>query len=718
MSFSYLDSKNIFDLYEKAKSYTDQLTRPFPEFERISRNRPLESISKELPKVTDGTTASILRKIPKRILQQLPTGVVTTDDDSDWLPIVAEFIYLNKILPYANAEYSLTQKCWTHIERAVGFGASASYSPFLNHDGYFCPDMTLPYWGDIFIQPGKKSGYDCDYLFMRSWWQKEDIKSLIVAEKKRKKSKTYKPTWDVAALEDILDAEVSKDQQGQTPSEQDRGTNPTAVQLVTGFQKGVNANFFVFNPDKKKTVRTKPNKDPRGKIPVDWMYGDTDGTNPLGRGIIELIGGLQNLMDGDMQAYQYNRALMLAPPLKKRGNVTNVAYAPNNIIDMGTDPNSLLEALTVDTSAIANYPELYGLQKSQLLNLVSSPDTSISAEVGNPGFGKTPTAINEQKANVSVDDNYIRKMFEEWFENWSETAINLYFAERSGMEALQLDDETAMKLRKLAGEGNPVPVVDARNRIQVDYDTATPALKFRINASTSKMKDDAQQLQALSGLLETIDSNQLLASIVGEEKIAEIYNSIVAASGVEDPEKLSINMDEFKEKMRAQREAAAQAQGIAEAPQKPVVNYKDAPEDVKRQLEMKEGLQPSQMASPTQQDIDQKQQQINLQAEKQVTDADNERMRVEADAANESQLPEDGQTGALEAGVPAEGEVPADEPMLTEQPAAPAGTDDQIIDYLRQLNLPDDVIQVAMQAAEAGATSDEILNILGVTSGN
>ena len=68
-----------------------------------------------------------------------------------------------------------------------------------------------------------------------------------------------------------------------------------------------------------------------------------------------------------------------------------------------------IEPLDVSTTAIEKYPDLYGLQKSQLLNLTNSPDTSISAEVGNPGFGKTPQALQQQQAAISVDDNYVRK---------------------------------------------------------------------------------------------------------------------------------------------------------------------------------------------------------------------------------------------------------------------------------------------------------------------
>lgn len=583
MIFSFLTEDNLAQKYSEAKTFTESLTEPFPEFERIARNRPRADKDPRYPNTTDGTTAATIRKLGKRVVQQLPTGKIESDDDDAWLPIVAEFVYTNKILPYANQDYDLIQKCWQVIERGATFGSASTYTPFVNHDGYFCPDLALPYYGDIFLQPGKKSGYDCKYVFMRSWWQPEDIEALIDAEKKRKaaakeRGEEYESTWDFEALEKAKEMSTHKDEKAKTPHEQDRNVDAEGVEVMTGFQVGVGATFYTFilgkselkdsTADDVTILRRKINKDPRGRMPIDWYYNDTDGSNPLGRGIVELIGGLQNLIDSDMQMYQFNRALMLAPPIIKKGNFSKkkIVFAPNAIIDMGNDVNGSVEAMNVDSSAVVNYPDLYGLQKSQLLNLVSSPDTSISSEVGNPGFGKTPTAINTQQAVISVDDNYVRKMFESWFENWSETAINLYFAERSGVEELQLDDKTANALRKLIEEGRlEEGFVSDDDKIMINYDSATPALKFRVDASTSKMKDDNAQGQILSELLQSLQSSPLLAQTVPQEKILATWNRIVTNSGVEDPEELSVDIDEFKQQQQdllaqQQAQAAAQAQ--------------------------------------------------------------------------------------------------------------------------------------------------------------
>lgn len=571
----FLTEKNFWHKYHKAVDWTRQWTEPFDEFVRIARNETEPGTPQEYARVSDGTTASLIRKTPKRIIQQLPTGVVSSDDDNDWLPIVAEFILLNKIIPYANSDYDLIQKFWSTVENGLVVGGQAVYTPFLKRGREFTTDASLVYWGDIFFQPGKKSFYDCDYFFMRSWWQPETIDQILEADKKiaeevEKNGGEYTSTWDAKALQEVKKNITSKDAEARTRAEERLGIDSSGIEVVMGFQKGVGAIFYTGCPANEgedgTIVRRKKNKDPRGLPPVDYFYSDVDGSNPFGRSVIEIVGGMQNMIDADMRAYKFNRALGLAPPVLVYGNVdtTQAIYEANALVDMGDDPKNRIEPLSVDTSAIANYPNIYALNKTQLYALFNSGgDTTVSAEVGNPGFGKTPTALKQQKELMSADDNYIRKNFESFFENWAETAINVYFAEREGVEELQLDRKTADKLRELEKEGKLEDgFVDSNNKVRIDYSSATPALHFRVDASTSKLNGQSEQLEALQLLLQ-IAATPSLSQIIPQEKLAACWNKIVANSGVEDSEDLTVDLDQF--------ETPAEAELAEETAGEPVV---------------------------------------------------------------------------------------------------------------------------------------------------
>lgn len=595
MSYSYLSKENVVEIFRSSKQYTEGLTEHFREYERIARNKPHGSIPKEYPKTTDGTTASIIRKTPHRIIQQLPTGRVISDTE-DWLSVIASFIYTHKIIPQANEGYALLQKCWNVVERFLTFGYCPTYAPFVEHHGYFCTDLRLPYWGDMFLQPGKLSDADCNYLFLRSWWQTKDLDALIAGQ-----SKLKDPTWDVKNLNQVKEVMSTKDEKAKTPAEREMNINTKGgVELITAFQRGKGAKFYTFHVSSGLIVRTKENKDPRGELPISFAYGDIDGSNPFGRSIIDLVGSLQNLMDAEMQMYQYNRALQLNPPLIKRGafSKNKIKFAPNVIIDVGSSPDATIEPLKIDTTAIANFPNNYGLMKSQMLNLLASPDTSISADIGNPGFSKTPQGVLASQANLSVDDNYVRKQFETWFERWSETAINIYFAERSGIEEIQLNDDVVEELMNI--DGFDPNQISPDNKIRLNYDTATPSLKFRVNASSSRLSNDPAQVGIATNLLDTVMKFPMLnKNFGGRIDVDELAEKIVNASGIEDPELVAPELTRAEKQAKAQ--AKQQPSGFSPLFDKPNIriDYRDVEDpDARAGLLKLAGAPPSQPLPP------------------------------------------------------------------------------------------------------------------------
>lgn len=524
----------------------EPLYKPFKEYRRLRDNKPALGLDPAYPKVTDGTVAAVVSKTPKRIVQQLPTGSVKSAKN-DWLNIVAGFVYTNKILPYANHQFSLTQKCWAAIDKGLTLGSQPGYVPFLNHNGHFSTDLSLPFAEDVLLEPGKLSDKESNFIFMRSWYQPKDIEAIIDKEKRLKakakdRDEIYESGWNLSELAKIKNLTTSEANIANTNQDQNQRRARSGVEIVHAFQRGKGGKFYSFHADTGKIVRTRENKDPRGAIPIHYFYADTDLSNPLGRGYIELVASLQNLMDAEMQMYQYNRALMLNPPVLLHGvNKNRFKFAPNVAVETSV-PDAFIRPVAIDTTAIANFPALYGLTKSQMLNMLSSPDTSISSDIGNPGFSKTPAGVKSQQANISVDDNFIRKQFESWFEDVSETMINLYFAERRGIDELQLDKATAEKLRKLTDFDQEMLSDD--NKIRIDYDDETEKLQFQVDASTSNMKDDAAERDRLVELLDLSQKYPALSEILGKKGVTELVDRIIVKSGVEDPEKILPKQDD------------------------------------------------------------------------------------------------------------------------------------------------------------------------------
>lgn len=720
-NFEYIKPEDLYTTYSDAKTFMIPLFEPFDEFERIARNKPHPGIAKNLPKVTDGTLAALIQEQPKRIIQQIPTGKVKSD--SEWLDIMAGWVLEHEILPNANQVAALIQKAWALTSKTLTYGSQPAFVQFINRGEYFGTDFTLPYIKDVFLEPGKLSDRDSNVIFLRSWWTKSQVESVIAKEKMlaksaKKRGEDYETGWDIAKLEKLKDMSGQKDQNSMSPNERNKQLNAGFIEIVHCFQRGIGNMFYSFSPhlgDKDNIIRTRKNKDPRGVIPIHFMYANVDLSNPLGRGSVELSGGMQNLLDSQVQSFQYMQALLMNPPIEKRGNFSKstIKYAPAEIWDMGTDPNASVTPVKLTTEAVTSFPNNYGLIKSQILNLNSGgTDNAISASVGDPQSSKTPQGVDAQQARLGVSDNYMRKQFEDCFQEIMETAINLYFAERSGTQDITVDDETAEKLRKIEPQA-----VNDQNQVRINFDSETEKLKFEVDASTSSLKDDASERDRLVELLDLSGKYPQLAQLMGEQGTKELINRIIVKSGVEDPEKImpSGEVDPqtgqplqpepqgpdpqaIQQMVQETVKAALQEKDANDPKNHPVVRlmeslsikFTDLPEDSQHEVLQQIGI-PSQMQSPTAQNI-------AIQATTAAAKVGQMHHQAnQADLQNQQQLDQsqqDQQTQQQDQMLIGE---------LTKRGYSPEQAQ-QAVDYMKQ-GVPSDQIIKALSSQEQGATA-------------
>jgi hypothetical protein len=261
-----------------------------------------------------------------------------------------------------------------------------------------------------------------------------------------------------------------------------------------------------------------------------------------------------------MQAVQYIQSLSYNPPIAVWGDVPQrFKMTPNAIWRMGAQNSTKYEVVNINTTAISNYPTMYGLVKSQMLNLSNMMDSSTSASSGNPGFSKTDAGVNMQNARLGISDNYMRKQFESWFEDMAETMMNLYFGERSGKEMITVDDETAAKL--IAAK---CPFIVEDNQVEIDFDEMI-LIHAEADAGTSAKKEDQDTVESLTQAIEL--ATKLGLDKTGVIDIAEAFKRIVISLGVQDPEKIVPDQQQdkktFSEDDRAMIQAL-QAQGYGQ----------------------------------------------------------------------------------------------------------------------------------------------------------
>lgn len=530
----FIDKQTAVEAYTESKDWYRRYTDPLDEFERIARNKPSENLPKQLPRITDGTTAGIIQEGPKRIVQQTPTGLIECDQYPEYAKM-ADIVNRMELMPYYNHGGNFLQKSWLMLNKAGTWGSAASYTYFTETNGIMHMDFKIPYRKDVLGEKGKAFAPDSNVQFIRSWYQKSDLKAILNREKKAKQS-----DWDLVELAKFIDAGAShKPGDLQTAAEREKGGDVGGYEIIHAFQTGKGAEMYSFAPrhNQGKPLRTKVNKDPRGAIPIDYLYCNMDGSNPVGRGQVEMSGGVQNLIDQQMQMYQFLSTLMMAPPIIAYGNVNKntLKMAPWSVWDGGVNPQtSRIDTFKVDNTQIVNFPTNYGLLKSQVLQLNnSSQSATVSSEAGNPAFSKTQAGVEAQQSQLGVSDNYLRKQYEDWFADQQETAVNNWFAEKTGSTKLKLSREDMRDIMKTEA----AQFVNEQGELQVPYSKINDvSFKFQTNASSSEIKENSENVEKLIQTLEliikvpdpTVQQKvpgliKVIAKEIGAEGIDEIF---------------------------------------------------------------------------------------------------------------------------------------------------------------------------------------------------
>lgn len=571
-----LTEDNLFESYAYACTYTDLINQPFPEYSRIAHSMPYAGLPKKYPRVTEGSSGSFIEQKPRDLIQQAPSGVITTEGNLEWLNIVGQWIFDNQIIPNAKEDYPVFEKAQNNLEQALTVGCTLTTAPFYNHNGIWSADMTSEFWGDVKIPQGYKSVRSMPYVFFDGWWVPEKIDALLANPKAAADA-----GWIIANLQQVKEVLSQKDWKAQTPVEKNRGLPEKYVTITKAEQDGVNAPIYTFNPDSKLILRIQQNDDPRGVKNVQTLYGKIDGTNPLGVSVLERgVGSWQNVMDNDVQAYNYNRIYNMDPATKRIGNIGDGDLHPGASFTAQTSDDDI-STIELNSESLTNFPTTYEWSRGILLNRLNSPT---SAGDGDAPLGTTPKGIATAQSILSTDDLTFVQHTHDWFQEWGEAATNITFARRHGKQTLELDQQTADQLRALAeesdGDGNPkfdLSLLNGNNLI-FDFDQKLPIFRFSVDGGSSKLQDEASQLQALNGISERIESNPTLQQLTGELMQAKIYNKMILLSGVHDSEDLLIDLKTLEQQIQEQQQNAESEDSIKAQEAKPptlAIAFKD-----------------------------------------------------------------------------------------------------------------------------------------------
>lgn len=608
----YLPRDEYAWTYYEAQKQARLFWQPFNEFERLADNDVREDLPANMPKVNDGSLADLLDKTVMRVLGQMYSGsakVIESIDPSTgkptypqpWLNELVDYVWEKKIVPHANTQTRFFRKQQIALKRALIYGSCPVFSFYTSNGSYRGADCSIPYIRDVYLEVGKSSDVDSDYIFMDTYYSRLQLARVIAQANKLQEVGVDSP-WDIEALKKIYNShlEQQKDYLAKNKAERNRPVRATQIKFTTVFQRGVAAPFDTFyaspgldaSASSTTIVRSKINEDPTGDVPIHFLYAYDDLVNPYGQGQIKKSGGTQNVLDYLTQLDVLATQLGLQPPILIEGETTDtdiksMIFAANQYWFTGGAKVDILE--TAGT-VYREIPTHLGMYKAQLVNAQGQAPVDVSGESGSPTNSKVPAAIKRNQATLSEFDNHMRNQVFNCFRPVTKSMLNIHFANMQGEDLERLAADDALKLTR-AGLIPPDPSnpnMPSINEIIIDWDQLRGKFDFEIDPDSVIWKDNQEQIQELSQVLTLIQQNPYLLQYIQRSgytlNVGEVYRQIFVKLGLPELEKI---LEPMSDQDKAQ--ASSVPPMVFDKPHIEL-HYPDIPPEAQMQLLQKVGL--------------------------------------------------------------------------------------------------------------------------------
>lgn len=601
-----LTAENLVKKLDDSQEFMDRVTAGFADRnERIFyRKPPVNSNGQmEYAELVDNTLASYLEKMPKNVIQKMPTFMTDGHSRSKAEDLVYEFIAVKILLRSGSSKgYGLLQKQWIELRNAATFGACAVYLPFENDHGEYTVGETPIYWGDLYPEAWSTNINSTNFTQFRTLKTEDDIKKLIAGN-----DDEIGGTWIKKGLEDVLSYGT-----GQNTGKQNVNMKAAMEGLPDHMYelfKYTDDNWVVdWHYASGTILRVIPNLSGRRRIV--GLYSDYDGSSIMGRSLIDMAYGAQQSLTSILRNFIYTADYNTDPAKTVKGislNEDTFNLTKGNTMFLN-DEEGEVNLLPIEDTLLQNFPSVYNLLKTVLLtSLPSSSDSSISSGSGDPTYSKTQAGVNDQSQKADIENNYYRKNYEQYFEMVMENKINIYLAEvkaiadkNNAVPMITLDEEYANLVREASGDDKGY--VNDKNQVKLDLSDSR-GVNITVNFESTRdmaKEEDLKRLNTfMTGFFEAAKSDPSMAKVM-RSVMPLLMKEMTKSSNLENSAKISEVMEKALAEVQAE-EKAATAQAAQEAKQKtaqmeeakaPTVNvaFKDLPPAGKIQAAAQRGI--------------------------------------------------------------------------------------------------------------------------------
>lgn len=490
-----LDVRNIapfgqmmWSRYTRYKSEMDKRVENYYKLEKLADGTVI-SPKPDLPNISSGETAGLIRRIARNLVQNCPNVEVLSKYDDDSLQgIFARHILLTKVIGSDAYSNDMQQNLFASTKTALTLGFDVVI-PVLLQDaggGWYVKYDAIHY-RDVFPEPGARDVRQSEDVFIRRYLTKGEIRALIRDET---------PGWDIPALKAIMKAApYGRSRESVDHQNRKAGIIPEGYEIITWYSSSGEP-FLTFCASTKYLLRIEKNKHPLKQHPVHFLVLEKDSQQPLGKSQVELLIGRQDFQDlmlnGAMKLWYRN----INPTIIGYGTVNAIPnMSPGKYTEI-SNPNARLEPFEVNTQTLMQYGSISEQNLGSMVNLIGAADQQMAVQAGS-GMSATPQGVEAQQALVDITTNNYQKAIESFFSHYCSYALTMYFHELRAVKRVKPSADARIKLLKA---GLPTETLNEDGTLDVDFeDLATEYWVRAVPGSLVELEDE-KQLRILNEL--------------------------------------------------------------------------------------------------------------------------------------------------------------------------------------------------------------------------
>lgn len=429
----------IYNRYTHYKREMDARVENYWKLEKLADGQVI-SEKPDLPNVSSGETAGLVRRIARNLVQHTPNVEVVCQFDDDSLNgVIAKYILDSKIIGDYQYTNDMQQNLFASVKTSFTLGFASVIPALLQKaDGSWYIKYDTIHYRDVFPEPGAKDVREATEVFVRRYLTKGEILQII---------RDQVEGWDIAALKRLLlDFPHHQNREWQSVSHQDkkRHMNAEGYEIITRYSSGGEP-FVTFCGKTKMLFRIEQNLHPLKEHPVMFLVLEKDDQQPLGKSQVELILGRQEFQDlmhnGAMKLWYRN----INPSIIGYGTVNSIPNLSPGKYTQISNPNARLEAFEVNTQTLMQYGTIAQQNLGSMVNLVGAADQQMAVQAGN-GMSATPQGVEAQQAMVDITTNNYQKAIESFFSHYCSYSLMIYFQELKGVKKLTPSADARQKL--------------------------------------------------------------------------------------------------------------------------------------------------------------------------------------------------------------------------------------------------------------------------------